>query len=142
VRPASEFGTDDPRHGRDAGRVGSGRTMTIVREALVELTLGQRALKIWVFVADITGEFTLSLDILQAYVATVDVGHHVLRLGQNEVPVTETPTASVLTRSRLTESHRNRRPVCWLCGGTGHLRRQCSRRTVKNVADKRNWRRN
>jgi hypothetical protein len=49
-----------------------------VREALVELTLEQRALKIWVFVADITDEFILGLDILQAYHATVDVGRHVL----------------------------------------------------------------
>jgi hypothetical protein len=29
---------------------------------------------------------------------------------------------SVLTRSRPTDSHRNRRPVCWQCGGTGHLK--------------------
>jgi hypothetical protein len=39
------------------------------------------------------------------------------------VPVREAPTASVLTRSRPTSSHRNRRPVCWKCGGTGHIRR-------------------
>jgi hypothetical protein len=38
--------------------------------------------------------------------------------------VREAPTASVLTRSRPTWSHRNRRPVCWKCGGTGHLRRE------------------
>jgi hypothetical protein len=40
------------------------------------------------------------------------------------VPVREAPTASVLTRSRPTESHRNRRQVCWQCGGTGPLRRE------------------
>jgi hypothetical protein len=33
--------------------------------------------------------------------------------GQDEVPVREAPTASVLTRSRPTESHRNRRQLCW-----------------------------
>jgi hypothetical protein len=40
------------------------------------------------------------------------------------VPVRGAPTASVLTRSRPTESHRNRRQVRWQCGGTGHLRRE------------------
>jgi hypothetical protein len=43
--------------------------------------------------------------------------------GQDEVSVREAPTASVLTRSRPTESHRNRRQRCWQCGGTCHLRR-------------------
>jgi hypothetical protein len=50
-----------------------------VKEALVELTLGQRALKIWVFVADITEEFILGLDNLRAYHEKVDVGRHGLR---------------------------------------------------------------
>jgi hypothetical protein len=68
-------------------QVGSGRTIPIVRGALVELTLGQRALKIWVFVTDITDEFILGLDILGAYHATVDMGRHVVRLCQDELPV-------------------------------------------------------
>jgi hypothetical protein len=34
------------------------------------------------------------------------------------------PTASVLTRSRPAESHRNRRQLCWQCGGTCYLRRE------------------
>jgi hypothetical protein len=55
--------------------------------------------------------------------------------------VREAPTASVLTRSRSTESHRNRRPVCWQCGGTSHLRKECSHRTAKGVVDKRDSRR-
>jgi hypothetical protein len=38
--------------------------------------------------------------------------------------VREAPTTSVLTRSRPIESHRNKRPMCWQCGGTGHLRRE------------------
>jgi hypothetical protein len=50
--------------------------------------------------------------------------------------VRETPTASVLTRSRPTESHRNRQLLCWQCGGAGHPRRvltencqECGRQT-------------
>jgi hypothetical protein len=132
--------------GRRPGRqcvvqVGSGRTIPVVKEALVELTLGQRALKIWVFVADVTDEFILGLDILRAYDASVDVGRHVLRMGQEKVPVREAPTASVLSRSRPTESHSNRRPVCWKCGGIGHPRKECPRRPAKEVVDKRNSRR-
>jgi hypothetical protein len=78
----------------------------IVKETLVELILGQRALNIWVFFADIRDDFILGLDILRPCDASVDVGYHVLRLGQEEVPVSEAPTASVLTRSRSTKSHR------------------------------------
>jgi hypothetical protein len=44
--------------------------------------------------------------------------------GQDEVSMRESPTASVLTRSRPTKSHRNTQQVCWQCGGTGHLRRE------------------
>jgi hypothetical protein len=91
--------------------------------------------------ADITDEFILGLDILRTYDVSVDVGRHMLRLDQEEVPVREAPTASVLTRSRPTESHRKRRPICWQCGGTGHLRRESPRRPAKEVVDKRDWRR-
>jgi hypothetical protein len=58
---------------------GSGRTIPVVREALTELTLGQRALNIWVFIGDVREEFILGLDIPRAYHATVDVGRHGLR---------------------------------------------------------------
>jgi hypothetical protein len=61
-------------------------------------------------------------------------------LGQDEVPVRDTPTASVLKRSRLTERRKNSQPVCWQCGSTGHLKRDCPRRTAADVADKRDWR--
>jgi hypothetical protein len=94
-----------------------------------------------VFVADITDEFILGRDILLAYDASVDVGRHVLRLGKKEVPVREAPIASVLTRSRPTESYRKRRPVCWQCDGNGHLTKECPRRPAKEVVDKRDWRR-
>jgi hypothetical protein len=93
-----------------------------------------------VFVADITNEYILGLENLRAYDASVDMGRHVLRLGQEDMTVTEAPTASVLRGSRPTKSHRNRRPVCWQCGGTGHLRKQCPRRPAKEVVDKRDWR--
>jgi hypothetical protein len=56
------------------------------------------------------------------------------------VSVRQAPTASVLTRSRPTESHRNRRPVCWQCGGTGHLRKECPQRPSKVAANKRDCR--
>jgi hypothetical protein len=119
--------------------VGSGRTKAVVKEALVELTLGQRTLKIWVFVADVTDEFILGPDILRAYDESVDVGCHVLRLGTEELPAREAPTASVLTRSRPTESHRNRRPACWQCDDTGHLTKVCPCRPAKEVVGKRDW---
>jgi hypothetical protein len=40
----------------------SGETIPVVKEARVELTLGRRTLRIWVFVADITDDFMLGLD--------------------------------------------------------------------------------
>jgi hypothetical protein len=78
--------------------------MPVVKEAHVELTMGQCTLRSWVFVADIRDDFILGLDILRAHDASVDIGRHVLRLGQDEVPVRETPTESVLKRTRPTEN--------------------------------------
>jgi hypothetical protein len=63
----------------------SGGTIPIVQEARVELTLGRRTLRIWVFDAEITDDYILKMDILRAYDASVDVGRHVLQLGQDEV---------------------------------------------------------
>jgi len=57
----------------------------VLKEAFVELTLGRRALRIWVFVAEVTDQFILGLDVLRAYDASVDLGRHLLRLGQEEV---------------------------------------------------------
>jgi hypothetical protein len=59
-------------------------------------------------------EFFLSLNILQTYDAFLDVGHYVVWLSWEEVPVTEAPTASVGTRPLPTESCRNGQSVCWL----------------------------
>jgi hypothetical protein len=39
----------------------------------------------WVFVANITNELILGLDILRAYDATVDIGRQTLRLSEEEV---------------------------------------------------------
>jgi predicted aspartyl protease len=103
----------------------SGETIPVVKEAHVELTMGRRTLRSWVFVADIK-DFILGLDILRAYDASVDIGCRVLRLGRDEVPVRETHTESVLKRTRPTENRRNWRPVCWQCGRAGHLWRVSS----------------
>ena len=56
----------------------------MLKEAFVELTLERRALRIWVFVAEVMDEFILGLDVLRAYDAPMDLGH-LLRLGQEEV---------------------------------------------------------
>ena len=63
----------------------SGETIPVLKEALFELTLGRRALRIWVFVAEVTDEVILGLDVLRAYDASVDLGRHLLRLGREEV---------------------------------------------------------
>jgi hypothetical protein len=63
----------------------SGETIPVLKEALVELTLGQLALRIWVFVAEITDEFIIGLDVLRDYDASVDLERLLLRLGQEEV---------------------------------------------------------
>jgi hypothetical protein len=39
----------------------------------------------WVFVANITDELILGLDILRAYDASVDIGRQTLRLADEEV---------------------------------------------------------
>jgi hypothetical protein len=63
----------------------SGGTIPIVKEALIELTLGRRGMRIWVFVAEITDELILGLDFLRAYDASVDLGRHLIHLVQEEV---------------------------------------------------------
>jgi predicted aspartyl protease len=44
----------------------SGETIPVVKEARVELTIGRQSLRSWVFVPDITDDFSLGLDILRA----------------------------------------------------------------------------
>jgi hypothetical protein len=62
-----------------------GETIPVVKEAHVELTLGQRSLRIWVPVTNITDEFILGPDVLRAYDASVGEERHVLRMGREEV---------------------------------------------------------
>jgi hypothetical protein len=50
----------------------SGEALPILKEVFLTLILGRRPLKIWVFVADITNENILGLDILFAYNEFVD----------------------------------------------------------------------
>jgi hypothetical protein len=47
--------------------------------------LGRRPLKFWAFVADISNEFILGLDILRAHDASVDIGRLTLRLAGEEI---------------------------------------------------------
>jgi hypothetical protein len=49
------------------------------------LSLGLRPLKFWGFVADITNEFILGLDIMGAYGAPIDIGRQTLRLAVEEL---------------------------------------------------------
>jgi hypothetical protein len=51
----------------------SGETIPVMEETPVELTL---ALRILVFVTEVMDEFILGLDVLQAYDASVHLGHH------------------------------------------------------------------
>jgi hypothetical protein len=115
--------------------------MPVVKEAHVDLTMGRRTLRSWVFVADIKDDFILGLDILRAHNASVDIGRRVLRLGQDEVSVREASTESASKRTRPTENCRNWRPVCWQCGRTGHLWRGCPRLPAKGTVDRSDWRR-
>jgi hypothetical protein len=59
--------------------------LPILKEVFLTLTLGRRPLKIWVFVANITNELILGLDILRAYDASVDLGRQTLRLAGEEI---------------------------------------------------------
>jgi hypothetical protein len=63
----------------------SGESLPILKEVLLTLTLERRPLKMWVFVANITDELILGLDILRAYDASVGIGHQTLRLAGKEL---------------------------------------------------------
>jgi hypothetical protein len=120
--------------------------MPVVKKAHVELTMGQRTLRSWVFVADIADDFLLGLDILLEKDASVDIGRRVLRLDQDEVPVREAPTREAPTpskskRARPTENRRNWRPGCWQCGRIGHLWKGCPRGPDAETVDRGDWRR-
>jgi hypothetical protein len=63
----------------------SEETLPIIRKIFLALNLGRRQLKIWVFVADITNEFILWLNILGAYESFVGLGRQMLRLAVEDV---------------------------------------------------------
>jgi hypothetical protein len=56
-----------------------GDDLPILKKVFLTLTLGQHPLKIWVFVANIPG-----LDICAHMMLSVDLGHHMLRLAEEE----------------------------------------------------------
>jgi hypothetical protein len=56
----------------------------ILKDVLLIQNRGRRPLRIWVFVANITDELILGLDILRAYDASVDIRRQKLRLAEEE----------------------------------------------------------
>jgi len=57
----------------------SRETTLVLKEALVELSLGWWALRIWVFITEVMDKFILlGLDVLRAYNASMDLGCHLL----------------------------------------------------------------
>jgi len=64
----------------------SGRTFVLLTASVEQrphrVDSGTRALKIWVFVSEITDLFILGLDVLRVYGAFVDIGRNLLRPGQ------------------------------------------------------------
>jgi hypothetical protein len=60
-------------------------SVPILKQVFLSLTLGRGPLKIWVFVANITNEFILGLEILRPYNASVNIGRQTLRLAEEEI---------------------------------------------------------
>jgi hypothetical protein len=63
----------------------STEALPIIKEVFLTLMLGWCLVTISVFIADITNEFILGLDILHAYDAPVDPGRQMLHLAKGEV---------------------------------------------------------
>jgi hypothetical protein len=68
----------------------SEKTLPILKEVFLTLTPGQRPLKIWVFIANITNEFILGLGILHAYDTSGDLQRQTLRLAEEKVSLQST----------------------------------------------------
>jgi hypothetical protein len=62
----------------------SGKAFHILKE-FFSLTVGRRPLKICVFVANITNNLILGLDILRPYDASVDIGREMLRMAEEVI---------------------------------------------------------
>jgi hypothetical protein len=54
----------------------SGETLHVLKEVLVYLTLEQCSLWTWVFIAEITSEFFLRLDVLVTHDISMDLRRH------------------------------------------------------------------
>jgi hypothetical protein len=59
----------------------SGEIISILKETLVKMTLEQCLLMACMFVANISNEFVLRMDVLHAHGASVDLVWHVLQIG-------------------------------------------------------------
>jgi hypothetical protein len=85
VRPDIAAGWPERQLRRFKLQTVSGETLPILKEVFLTLRLGWHPLKIWVFVASITNELILGLDILRAYDASVDLGRQTLHLAGKEM---------------------------------------------------------
>jgi hypothetical protein len=63
----------------------AGEALPILKEVFQTLILGWRPQKSWVFIASITNEFILGLDILHAYDESVDLWCQTLHFAEEEV---------------------------------------------------------
>lgn len=103
---------------------GSWDTLPILMEALVEIILGQGPICIWVFTTNITDEFISQLDIMHAHNASMDFRHHMLQLGDKEVPLRH-PGAQLRStpcmngNSKVAVARCDRIVVAWLEGSIG-----------------------
>jgi hypothetical protein len=61
------------------------KTLPILKEVFLTLPPGQRPLKIWVFIANITNEFILGLGMLRAHDASGHLRSQTLRLAEENV---------------------------------------------------------
>jgi hypothetical protein len=57
-------------------------TLFVLKEVLVELTIGWTSINIGLLVAEIMGELILGIDTLHTYDVFIDLGHHMLQLGE------------------------------------------------------------
>jgi hypothetical protein len=82
----------------------AGSTLPILNEALVKLTLGRRPITTRVFVANITDEFILALDVVYAHDASVDLRRHARRLGDELEPLWDPGARPCASRYRKRSS--------------------------------------
>lgn len=59
-------------------KMAAGKTLPIFKVTLVEMTIGRRPPRSWIFVAEISYDFILKLDVLCCHNACMDLGHGML----------------------------------------------------------------